>query len=403
MAIRQAAGIHVPSNAMGHHPSVLFYTESPVLGGHEKMALAAHRALHKYRYNISIRWLVNRANIRLVEELCATFADFRTMQLDNSLRLPHLSFSVIRQISLVARRFREIAPDLIVPLQGGIVGSYGGVLAARLAGIPICSYIAMTQRSTELAPYRFPRLWNALRSIYYKLIPNYITIDDAQALNIRRENRSAVIYTVENYISPPRKKCSSRSEARERLGLPIHAVVIAVIGRIEFAQKAQDWLVRELSSDSFLADKMLLLVGEGPDAQALSDLCDASPQRAKLRLLGWQENMEHVYSSVDLVLIPSRVEGVPLTMLEALSRRIPVVGSDRDGMATWLPAHWRFPFGNLEKMKGAIDCALRVDATDDWETIEGHLGQVTDERRFMQAFGDAIAACIGDFPPPRPL
>jgi glycosyltransferase involved in cell wall biosynthesis len=366
------------------------------------MALTAHQLLLKYRYNIEITWLVNQHNSQLLEELTAGSLPFLTMDLANPLRLPKLSFRALRQIIKVSRAFRRNRLDLVVLLQGGIISSYGGVFAARLADVDVCSYIAMTQRSTDLAKYRFPRLWNAMRSVFYKLIPQYITIDDAQAENIRRENSSASILTVENYVPPLHREPSPRTEARKHLDLPHDAIVIAVIGRIDFAQKAQDWLVRELHSDSFLADKTLLLVGDGPDAHALSQLCEKSPNRSRIRIIGWRKNMDQIYSAVDLVLIPSLVEGVPLTMLESLARRIPVVGSDRDGMSTWLPSKWRFPFGNAEMMKAAINCALASDSKDDWVRINAHLKQITDERRFMREVGDALLSCCAGMRHSRP-
>jgi glycosyltransferase involved in cell wall biosynthesis len=354
------------------------------------MALAAHRALLKYGDNkFEISWIVNEKNYRLIEELTIASLPHTQIECNHPIDVRKPSLGAIRRVISLLRKFRELKPDLILFLQGGIVASYAGILAARLSDSNFCSYIPMAPRSTELAPYRFPRIWNAFRSIYFRLVPRYITIDQTQAFNIRREHRRATVRIVENYISPSSVMKVSRKDARSYLDLPEDMSVIAVLGRIEFGQKAQDWLVTELGHDSFLCDKVLFIVGEGPDAPHLKNLLATLPYARNIRLTDWHNNMDEIYSAVDLILIPSRSEGVPLVMLEALSRRIPVVGTDRDGMASWLPAEWKFPFGDIVRMKDAIERALK-DSAIDWSQIETHLSRVTDERRFAQEFQAAL-------------
>jgi glycosyltransferase involved in cell wall biosynthesis len=125
----------------------------------------------------------------------------------------------------------------------------------------------------------------------------------------------------------------------------------------------------------------------------LSRLIDDSPLRAHLLQFGWIKNLDSIYQAIDLLLIPSRLEGVPQVMLEALARRIPVVASDRDGMKSWLPPEWRFPFGDAAAMQRAIDRALAGGAGDHWEAIQRRLAVAKDERRFGVEFGDALTAC----------
>lgn len=370
---------------------IVFYSESSVVGGHEKMAIGAHRAMIRHGCDLQIDWIISASNCRLAEELAKASISFTSIDCSYPVDVRHLSWGAMRHVLSVARIFRESASDLIVVLQGGIVSSYGGVLAARLARRNFCSYIPMAPRSTELGTYRFPQLWNTLRSIYFRLIPKYITIDDTQAWRIRRENPKASIAVVENFVPPPSKDGLARSLARAHLNLPNDQAVIGVIGRIDFPQKAQDWLIATLGGDSFLRDKILLIVGDGPDAGRLMELQSQAAYRGQVRVARWQENLDEVYSAIDVLLISSKAEGVPLVMLEALARRIPVVGTDRDGMQTWLPREWRFPFGHQDLMKKCLDHALLGGGTD-WTAIEAHLAQVTDERRFALEFAAALSS-----------
>jgi glycosyltransferase involved in cell wall biosynthesis len=374
-------------------PQIVFYTESPTTGGHEKMAIIAHQAMIEQVVGVKIAWLINVRNERLATELASAGLPYAVVNYDHPLDVRRPSFRALRQIISVARHFTKLAPDLVVILQGGIVASYGGVLAARLSGVQFCSYIPMAQRSTELAAYRFPRIWDAMRSIYFRLICNYITIDDTQAANIRRENRRATIYTVENYIPVQNVVDIAKKDARVHLDLAGDANVIAVVGRIEFGQKAQDWLVSGLGSDPFLLDKFLLFVGDGPDSSRLQEMINHAQYRDRMRIMSWQADMDTIYAATDLLLVPSRSEGVPLVMLEALSRGIPVAGTDRDGMATWLPHEWRFPFGDIESMKKSIAAAWN-DRSLNWRQIEEHLRQTMDRERFGRAFWQALVGIL---------
>jgi len=53
-----------------------------------------------------------------------------------------------------------------------------------------------------------------------------------------------------------------------------------------------------------------------------------------------------LYQALDALVIPSRYEGLPLVMLEALASGTAVLASDRDGMKDLLPAAWRFEPNN---------------------------------------------------------
>jgi glycosyltransferase involved in cell wall biosynthesis len=138
-----------------------------------------------------------------------------------------------------------------------------------------------------------------------------------------------------------------------------------------------------------MTDKFVIFVGDGPDARTLQALL-VPEVRDRFNLIGWKSDLSDVYAATDVLLIPSKSEGVPLVMLEALSYRIPVVGTDRDGMRSWLPAQWRFTWGDIEGLKHGIEQALTVTSADVWDSIAERLDQVHDEDRFAAQFSHAL-------------
>ena len=91
--------------------------------------------------------------------------------------------------------------------------------------------------------------------------------------------------------------------------------------------------------------------------------------------------------------MPSRYEGVPLAMLEALANGIPVAATDRDGMCDWLPADWRFPYRDQAGGLRALEAICQADSAQlkslQARVLDGH--SVAD---FQQQFNQALAAWL---------
>jgi len=199
---------------------------------------------------------------------------------------------------------------------------------------------------------------------------------------------------VDNYVpkcEPPRNK----HDAKATLRIPANKKVLTIIGRIVFPHKCQDWIFRELKDDPFLADKFVLFVGNGADAPTLQAMLTPDLQD-RFGIIGWKNDLCDVYSSTDVLLIPSKIEGVPLVMLEALSYGIPVVGTDQDGMRSWLPAQWRFTWGDRNGFKSSVEHALSVTSQDVWKNITERLSIVHDENRFAAQFSKALRSYCRD-------
>ncbi|MFD8774823.1 glycosyltransferase [Streptomyces sp. NPDC056728] len=117
-------------------------------------------------------------------------------------------------------------------------------------------------------------------------------------------------------------------EPREATADPL----VVCVGRI-CRQKGQDVLVRAwpLVQERFPRAR-LVLVGDGPDAAALRRQATAS-----VRFVGTDDPVPW-YRQADLVVLPSRWEGMALAPLEAMACGRPVVVTDVDGARESLPA-----------------------------------------------------------------
>lgn len=122
------------------------------------------------------------------------------------------------------------------------------------------------------------------------------------------------------------------------LGWPEDSEVVLFVGRmhpqkgIDQIQHHVDRIVPKLSK------RRLLLVGEGPLQQDV----DAWIRRIgedRVKRLPWQADVGPLMRAARLLLLPSRYEGMPNVVLEAMAAARPVVSSRVEGIEELLPLH----------------------------------------------------------------
>jgi glycosyltransferase involved in cell wall biosynthesis len=113
------------------------------------------------------------------------------------------------------------------------------------------------------------------------------------------------------------------------LPFPRMGPLIGAIGRLE-RQKGFDVLIRALAG---IEEATLVLVGDGSERGALEDLAIDVGVADRVIWTGWSEEARRYVASFDVFALPSRSEGFPLAVLEALLARAAVVVSDVGSVA----------------------------------------------------------------------
>ncbi|MBT8041809.1 MAG: glycosyltransferase family 4 protein [Pontiella sp.] len=291
---------------------ILVYDDSPDYGGHQIMACLGIEALTSDP-SIEVVCMFNPANRKLRERL----KDHTILQF--------------------TRNFQSLEVDKVLCIQGDVRQSFKGIDAAMQADIECISYIAIPHRMAHMGAKL-----GALRDIGHRRLFNkpdrYITISESMKKLLIERGARKPISVVPNGIQTPPATPQNRSDIQ----------TIGLLGRIEFNQKQQDFMVRTfLNHPKVFEDCRLLIAGNGPDENKLKAMIAGNEN---IVMIPWQENPESFYEQIDLLIIPSRYEGVLLVMLEALARSIPVIGSDRDGMKDLLPHTWTFETENADAL-----------------------------------------------------
>ena len=108
------------------------------------------------------------------------------------------------------------------------------------------------------------------------------------------------------------------------------------------------------------------------------------------------DNPERIYSAIDCLLIPSRYEGVPLVMLEALASGVPVVGSCCDGMKDLLPGDWLFESGSIADMSETFSRAASAGFKG-LDTVRERVLTENDLSNFKNQFVEAVRRLVQNF------
>jgi glycosyltransferase involved in cell wall biosynthesis len=322
---------------------LLFYDDSPVFGGHEVVSLLGLDAVLACS-NIPVRFITSAANVKLREKLAASATLHPHLTIEevpwHSSKLEALRNRLLpSRTKHLGARFREVRPSLVIAIQGNIEHSSLALRAARAAGIPCLSYIPVPHSNAEMGA-RLGSLRDHFSSHLFTLPDRFITITDEMARMLRQRGATAPIDIVYNGVDTTRFQPGDSAAARAELGLPADKTLLGMIGRIEFRQKQQHLLVKAVASvPSLAAACHLVFAGDGPDVENLRQLL--ATHHPAGTVLPWCDPAR-LYQALDVLVIPSRYEGLPLVMLEALASATTVFGSDRDGMKDLLPADRRF-------------------------------------------------------------
>jgi len=111
---------------------------------------------------------------------------------------------------------------------------------------------------------------------------------------------------------------AERLAARRALELPEDAQVVAFVGRLS-PEKAPEVLLQAAEGTG----TRVVVAGEGPLRASL----EARANRARVRFLGFVAEVRPVLAAADVLALPSRTEGLPLAVLEAMAAGVPVVAS----------------------------------------------------------------------------
>lgn len=108
-------------------------------------------------------------------------------------------------------------------------------------------------------------------------------------------------------------------------------LIIAMIGRLWEQKNPQCFVRAAISVLKKRVNASFYLIGDGEARGELEDMILRSEFSDRIRILGWRSDIPDLLKALDVMVLPSRWEGMPLAILEAMSSSVPVVVSDIPG------------------------------------------------------------------------
>ena len=306
--------------------SILFIIDNLQFGGGERVFSQIINGLNSDQYNI---YLVSGSNERFLSAIHNPQVRYHT--LDFSKRFNPVSIFKIAKI-IKNNRIQ------IVHSQGARA-EFHTRIAKRIAGNPF--YISTIAMPVEGFDVGFLR-GKAYRLIDYfseRYVDRFIVVSDAlremliQKRNISGNKVIRIFNGIElDHFTPH----PEQSSLRNQLNIPKDSYLIGAIGRMVW-QKGFEYLIRAVADlIETVPNIKLLVVGEGPIRHHLIQLIDKLNLNKCVIFLEFQRDVKQVLSAIDVLVVPSLLEGFPMIILEAMAMSKPIIATKINGITEQL-------------------------------------------------------------------
>ena len=281
----------------------------------------------------------------------------------------------IAAVRALAREFRRDRPALVQSFL--FHANIAARLAARLAGRPpVIGGLRVAERR---------RRWHlTLDRLTARLVVGSVCV----SAGVRRFSIDAGrldpdrLVVIPNGVDPARFDPAPAVD-RATLGIPPAAILTLYVGRFD-PQKGLDILLNAAAEVARVrTDWHLALAGAGPLEAALRRQASGLPElRGRVHWLGRRDDVPALLRTADLLVLPSRWEGMPNVVLEAMAASCPVIGTRVEGTEDLVipeQTGWLVPPGAVGPLAEAL---IAAGADPDRRRELGRNGRLRVEAEF---------------------
>ena len=288
------------------------------MGGAERVALELSELQRAQGIDVRVVSLAPLGKSTLVEE----FRD-RHIPLEAVPKRPGFDLSLVPRL---AARFRQLRTTVVHTHNPQPI--IYAAPAARLVG----AGVVHTKHGVN--PDVGRRLWLRRRGASFSHTFVAVSEETAREALRNKEVSPRKLRVILNGIDPGRFRPNQEaaSAVRSALRIDTSAAVLGTVGRL-CAVKNQSLLLRS-AAPLLHEGAWLIVVGDGPDREALETLAAQLGISERIRWLGERIGVPDLLASMNVFALPSQSEGLPLVILEAMATGLPVVATAVGGVSS---------------------------------------------------------------------
>lgn len=305
---------------------VLYLTSCLSIGGAQKIIVGLAEQAVECGHKATILTICPGNSYR--DRLQEHGIDYSTLGYDGGFS-PTSLFPVARLRSGMLQTVREIGPDLIheqlfIPkiLSFGMKG---------IASVPVVHTQQDTSpwwqgRGTSAKLKTLVERLFSRRTAYINVAVSRSVLEKMVERGLVREGEGVVINNFTDLVGQ-RVGVSSRERTAGQ------AARILMVSRLQWRKKGLDVAIDVLNTlRSGGVDVELVVVGDGPDRERMVDYAESKGVLDAVDFRGFEKEVRSHYLQADVLLIPSRWEGLSVTALESAAMGLPIVGTQIGGI-----------------------------------------------------------------------